>query len=243
TYSYDRVGNLLTLVNGLPPSTNKSSGPVSFQFHYDELDRMVQASGVADAKPNLVDQFSATFAYSDIHNLTRNVQVRQLIHGPGNAQLPNDTNHDFTYLYQGAGPHRATQIGDQHLVYDANGNTAFQCRTLTGTCAGSPDIGGLSVSNVQLRHYVWDEMNLLRASFDQGSNDPVRFLYDAAGERVAKFQNGNGSHEVTVGQYFTLQGEHDVTKHVFVGAARLASKLMPDSDETDFVKTAAIGQT
>src|SRR5262249_19647627 len=34
-YSYDRVGNLLNAVNGLPPSTNKSSGPVSFKFQYD----------------------------------------------------------------------------------------------------------------------------------------------------------------------------------------------------------------
>ncbi len=198
---------------------------------------------MADAKPNLIDQFSTSFTYSDIHNMTRNVQVRELLHGPpGNTQLPNDTNHDFTYLYQGAGPHQATQIGDLHLVYDANGNTAFQCRTFTGTCAGSTDISGGLVSHNQLRHYVWTEDDLLRASFDQGSNDPVRFLYDADGQRVAKFQNGNGSHEVSIRQFFTLQGEHNVTKHVFAASTRLASKLMPDNDESDFVKAAETGQ-
>src|SRR5262249_18747798 len=143
TYAYDRVGNLLTQSNGLPPSTNQSSGPVSVQYAYDALDRLLQAQAVADAAPGLIDQYSTTFQYSDIHNLLHNVQVRQLVHGPGNVELPGDTNHDFAYLYAGAGPHQATQIGDKHLVYDLNGNTAFQCLAATGTCAGSGDTTGL----------------------------------------------------------------------------------------------------
>jgi RHS repeat-associated protein len=242
TYAYDRVGNLRSEVNARPPSTNKRSGPVSYSFQYDALDRLVEATGVADARPNLVDRFSTSYRYSDIHNLTRNVQVRELLHGPpGNAQLPNDTNHDFTYLYQGAGPHQATQIGDQHLVYDLNGNTAFQCRSLNGTCAGSPDISGLPGSHQQLRHYLWGEDNQLRASFDQGTNDPVRFLYDAAGQRVAKFQNGVGTRDVSIGQFLTILGQHHLTKHVFAGGVRIASKLMPDNDEVDFMKAAATG--
>ncbi|HYS09616.1 MAG TPA: SpvB/TcaC N-terminal domain-containing protein [Myxococcales bacterium] len=242
TYAYDRVGNLRSEVNARPPSTNKSSGPVSYNFQYDALDRLVEATGVADARPNLVDRFSASYRYSDIHNLTRNVQVHQLLHGPpGNAQQPKDTNHDFTYLYQGAGPHQATQIGDQHLVYDLNGNTAFQCRTLSGTCAGSTDVTGGPVSHQQLRQYLWGENNELRASFDQGTNDPVRFLYDAAGQRVAKFQNGIGTRDISIGQFFTILGQHHMTKHVFAGGIRIASKLMPDNDEVDFLKAAEAG--
>lgn len=40
--------------------------------------------------------------------------------------------------------------------------------------------GGATVSHEQLRHYTWNEQNQLRAPFDQGTNDPVRFLYDSA---------------------------------------------------------------
>jgi RHS repeat-associated protein len=246
SYAYDRVGNLLSENNGRPPSTNKSSGPISYSFQYDALDRLIGAQGTADAKPNLGDKFFSTFNYSDIHNMTRNVQVRQLLHGPGgtgNIDLPNDSNHDFTYLYQGAGPHRATQIGDQHLVYDLNGNTAFQCQAAIGqTCAGSTDVnGGQSVSNQQLRTYTWGEDNQLRSSADQGTNNPVRFLYDAAGQRVAKFSNGDGSHEASIGQFFTVQGEHNITKHIFAGSLRLASKTMADADEVDFLQAAVTG--
>jgi len=230
TYAYDRVGNLLDVVNGRPKSTPHRSGPVSLHYQYDALDRLVLAQGAADARPGLLDRFAATFSYSDIHNLTRNLQVQELVHTKsGNAETPPKSNHDFAYLYQGAGPHQATTIGDLTLSYDANGNTATQCRAHGAVCAGTVDTGTVPASHDHLRRYDWAEDNLLRQVVDGGGNNATRFLYDAGGQRVVKF--GRGGPSLTIGQFFSVQGSHHASKHIFAGSIRLASKLIPVSQE------------
>ncbi len=229
-YNYDRVGNLLDAVNGRPKSTPHRSGPVTLHYQYDALDRLVLAHGEADARPGLLDRFTTTFSYSDIHNLTRNLQVRELVHTKsGNAETPPKSNHDFVYLYQGAGPHQATTIGDLTLSYDANGNTATQCRAHGGICAGTIDTGTVPASHDHLRRYDWAEDNLLRQVIDGGGNNATSFLYDAAGQRVVKF--GRGGPSLTLGQFFSVVGAHHASKHVFAGGIRVASKLIPASEE------------
>jgi RHS repeat-associated protein len=230
TYNYDRVGNILDVVNGLAKSTPHRSGPVSLHYQYDALDRLVLAQGAADARPGLLDRFTASFSYSDIHNLTRNLQVRELVntHG-GSAETPPKSNHDFTYLYQGTGPHQATAIGDLTLSYDPNGNTSVQCRAGRGVCAGTVDTGTVPASHDHLRRYDWAEDNLLRQVVDGGGNNATRFLYDSSGQRVVKF--GRGGPSLTIGQFFSVQGAHHASKHVFAGSIRLASKLIPVSQE------------
>jgi YD repeat-containing protein len=74
-YAYDRAGNVLRIANALPPATQRRSGPVSLRYQYDALDRLVAATGTAEARPGVIDQFSASFGYSDIHNMLRNTQV------------------------------------------------------------------------------------------------------------------------------------------------------------------------
>jgi RHS repeat-associated protein len=53
----------------------------------------------------------------------------------------------------------------------------------------------------------------------------VQFVYDAGGDRVAKL--GRGGEQLTIGQWFSLKGRKAATKHIFVGATRVASKLLP----------------
>jgi len=74
-YRYDRVGNVLEMVNALPAATGSRSGPTKFVFGYDDLYRLTSATGTAESRPGVVDSFAATYAYDPIHNMTRNTQV------------------------------------------------------------------------------------------------------------------------------------------------------------------------
>jgi RHS repeat-associated protein len=131
--------------------------------------------------------------------------------------VPAQTNHDLAYTYGGTGPHQATRIGDTSLVYDGNGNTVRECRDpADATCTERP---------AHLRRLYWTEENRLDAVIDGGGRNVTKFYYDASGERIAKL--GRGGESITVGQFWSVKGRRAAMKHVFVGAARVASKLLP----------------
>jgi len=230
TYAYDRVGNVRGISNGLAPATHHRSGPVSLRYDYDALDRLISAQGTAEARPGVIDRFTSTFAYSDIHNLVRKAQVRQIVEGSGQGHFPPHSNHDLDYHYNGTAAHQASRIGEMKITYDANGNTSVQCRAGVGICAGtaSVDVSGLPASHDHWSRYDWTEENRLR-QVTKGGGSTTRFLYDASGERVVKF--GRGTPSVAIGQFFTVQSGHHATKHVFAGTERVASKLIPVPEE------------
>jgi RHS repeat-associated protein len=221
---------VLGIDDGRAAATQHRSGPTSLRYQYDALDRLVGALGRAETRPGAIDRFTSTFAYSDIHNLLRNAQVRQIIQGGGQGHFPPHSNHDFDYQYNGTAAHQASRIGDMKMTYDANGNLSIQCRAGLGICAGtaSVDVTGLPASHDHWSRYEWTEENRLRQVI-KGGGDTTRFLYDASGERVVKF--GRGSPGVTIGQFFTIQNGHHATKHVFAGTERVASKLIPVAEQ------------
>lgn len=224
SYGYDPVGNVTAQVNALGPPTATRSGAVTFGFEYDDLHRLTGATGKALSRPGVVDRFEASFAYSDIHNMTRKRQVRELNSG-GVVERPAPSNHDFTYLYEGPGPHQATRIDGTVLTYDASGNTQSECKSPPGTtCASGGGGGGPEESGARLRRYVWTEQSWLRAVIDGGGKNETRFLYDASGQRVAKL--GRGGTSLTVGQFYSTRGASVATKHIYAGETRLASKVI-----------------
>ncbi len=217
TYGYDLVGNVLGVKNTLGEATPPNAGTVEVEYRYDDLHRLVWANGSAKSRPRTIDTFTSTFAYSDIHDITSNVQVHRIVHGGGPGEFPPHTNHDLAYEYRGAGPHRATRIGDTWLVYDKNGNTSTECRDpADSTCTQRPS---------HLRRYEWTEENRLDVVIDGGGKNATKFLYDADGQRIAKL--GRGGESITVGQFWSLKGRRAATKHVFAGTTRIASKLLP----------------
>ncbi len=219
-YGYDRVGNVKTMVNGIGAPVGDRSGTVAFEYGYDDLHRLTSASGEAKSRVHTIDRFTATYQHSDIHNMTSNVQVHEIVHGGDglSAERPPKTNHAFAYEYDSAAPHRARKIGDTFFVYDGNGNTLRECRD----AAGDPSCGPLTD---HLRTYAWSAENRLDHVIDGGGGNITRFLYDAAGDRVVKL--GRGGEQITVGQFWSLKGRRAATKHVFAGNTRLASKLLP----------------
>ncbi len=232
SYQYDRMGNLLGMTNALGLPVGRRSGSVSYSFSYDALYRLTSAQGVALARPGLIDRFESTFAYSDIHNLERKVQVHELLTSrspQGGPARPDHSNHDDAYVYGGSGPHQATRIGDMLLTYDLNGNTLVECRTVNGSgCADTGDSTPSPQTHNHYRRYVWTEDNTLRAVVDGGGANATRFFYDADGERVVKL--GRGGTSLSIDQFFSVKGKRHGTKHIFAGPTRLASKLLPVPD-------------
>ncbi|WP_242396383.1 hypothetical protein [Anaeromyxobacter oryzisoli] len=81
-YAYDLVGNVLTLRNALGEADPSHAGEVTTSYQYDDLHRLVWAHGEAKSRPGTLDTFTSVFKYSDIHAMTSNVQVHQVLHGP-----------------------------------------------------------------------------------------------------------------------------------------------------------------
>lgn len=227
-YQFDKGGLLKEMTNALGSATAEHSGTVSHEFQYDSLERLAWASGSALSRPGVKDTFTSTFAFTDVHDLKRKTQVRELVTG-GLAgpviERPDSSNHDETYVYEGRGPHQATLIGETRLEYDLNGNTLAECRSPQGTGCDVDGAGGGDASRTHLRRYVWTEDNRLAASIDGGGRNATLFLYDGGGERVVKL--GQGAPSITVGQFFSLKGRYHATKHVFAGGTRVASKVLP----------------
>jgi RHS repeat-associated protein len=222
SYTYDAVGNVKTLTNSLGRPTNGHSGTVSYTYEYDDLNRLTHATGSAESRPGVKDEYDSRFEYSDIHNLTHNLQVRTLVKNDGELHIdhPETSNHDWTYTYatgQNAAPHQALTIGPTQLGYDSNGNTLFECRAAPGSGVCGPD--------GHLRQYAWTDENWLRSVTDEGGGHFTRFLYDASGQRVVK--QGLGGDSLTIGTFYSVHGHSHATKHIFVNETRLASKLLP----------------
>jgi RHS repeat-associated protein len=235
SYGYDRVGNILTMTNGIGEPSGGRSGTVSYQYRYDDLYRLTWASGEAKARLHTIDRFTAQYAYSDIHNMTSNVQIHEIVHGGAgiSAERPPATNHEFAYTYSTPAPHQATRIGETLLVYDKNGNTVRECRDHgSATCDVTAD---------HLRTYGWTEENRLDRVVDGGGRSVTRFIYDAGGDRLVKL--GRGGESITVGQFWSLKGRRAATKHVFAGSTRLASKLLPPPGWTPTTATLQVPST
>ncbi len=99
SYTYDAVGNVLAITDGVNAAYNES-------FGYDDLHRLTSATGPYGA---------LTYAYDQIGNMTCNSQL-----GPCTASSAN-----YGYPPSGASsvrPHAANQAGANTYTYDANGN-------------------------------------------------------------------------------------------------------------------------
>ncbi|MFZ5862304.1 MAG: RHS repeat domain-containing protein [Nitrospirota bacterium] len=126
-YTYDAVGNVQTIRDGLSAGYNES-------FDYDDLHRLTGAFGAYG---------SLTYAYNQIGNMTCNSQL-----GPCSATSAN-------YAYPPSGvtsvrPHAVNQAGPYTYTYDANGNmTSGAGRSLTYDVNNRPTsmtVGGSTVA-------------------------------------------------------------------------------------------------
>lgn len=210
TYGYDPVGNVTSLTNALPSAISTPfGGAVSYQYGYDDLNRLATATGQAASRPGVDDTFTAGWKYSDVHNITQATLVRQVTSMNGTQRPPGET-RDEAYAYEALHPHRARTIGTLQLEYDEDGNTIRECEG--SNCP--PGRGSV---------YAWDEEG--RMSEANAKGRLVRFRYDADGQRMVKLAAGGPT--FTFGQWWTMSGNSHATKHVFAGGNRVATKMLP----------------
>ena len=216
-YRYDAVDNILGITNAANPTSltklNKAKlgGRSSHTYEYDELNRLVHASGKAKhASYDMVMSFG---------RMSEPLTKMQKVDSTTTAK-----SYNFAYKYEDSNhPTAPTQIGHDHYTYDANGNPTLVTNDSTNTT----------------REMYWDEDNRLMVLSDNGKTS--RYTYNAAGERIMKsygtmegvYINGAPQgitfHET---DNFTLYpasilsvNKNRFTKHYFIGDKRIASRI------------------
>ena len=216
-YRYDAVDNILGITNAANPTSltklNKAKlgGRSSHTYEYDELNRLIHASGKAKrASYDMVMSFG---------RMSEPLTKVQKVDSTTTAK-----SYNFAYKYEDNNhPTAPTQIGHDHYTYDANGNPTLVTNDSTNTT----------------REMYWDEDNRLMVLSDNGKTS--RYTYNAAGERIMKsygtmegvYINGAPQgitfHET---DNFTLYpasilsvNKNRFTKHYFIGDKRVASRI------------------
>ena len=216
-YQYDAVDNILGITNAANPTSltklNKAKlgGRSSHTYEYDELNRLIHASGKAkSASYDMVMSFG---------RMSEPLTKVQKVDSTTTAK-----SYNFAYKYEESNhPTAPTQIGHDHYTYDANGNPTLVTNDSTNTT----------------REMYWDEDNRLMVISDNGKTS--RYTYNAAGERIMKsygtmegvYINGAPQgitfHET---DNFTLYpagilsvNKNRFTKHYFIGDKRVASRI------------------
>ena len=216
-YRYDAVDNILGITNAANPTSltklNKAKlgGKSMHTYEYDELNRLVHASGKAKrASYDMVMSFG---------RMSEPLTKVQKVDSTTTAK-----SYNFAYKYEDSNhPTAPTQIGHDHYTYDANGNPTLVTNDSTNTT----------------REMYWDEDNRLMVLSDNGKTS--RYTYNAAGERIMKsygtmegvYINGAPQgitfHET---DNFTLYpasiisiNKNRFTKHYFIGDKRVASRI------------------
>ena len=216
-YRYDAVDNILGITNAANPTSltklNKAKlgGRSSHTYEYDELNRLIHASGKAkSASYDMVMSFG---------RMSEPLTKVQKVDSTTTAK-----SYNFAYKYEDSNhPTAPTQIGHDHYTYDANGNPTLVTNDSANTT----------------REMYWDEDNRLMVLSDNGKTS--RYTYNAAGERIMKsygtmegvYINGAPQgitfHET---DNFTLYpasilsvNKNRFTKHYFLGDKRVASRI------------------
>ena len=216
-YQYDAVDNILGITNAANPTSltklnrAKLGGKSSHTYEYDELNRLIHASGKAKrASYDMVMSFG---------RMSEPLTKVQKVDSTTTAK-----SYNFAYKYEDSNhPTAPTQIGHDHYTYDANGNPTLVTNDSTNTT----------------REMYWDEDNRLMVLSDNGKTS--RYTYNAAGERIVKSHGDlegvyiNGApqgisfHETEDNTIYPAPiitvTKNRFTKHYFIGSKRIASKI------------------
>jgi RHS repeat-associated protein len=218
-YGYDKVGNVTSLVNNLPDlSAREKGGRVSQTFEYDDLHRLKHASGTWTEPGGARNSYELELAYDAIHNLTKKTQTHRIGRGQGNTVEQRETTYDLDYAYGEQQPHAPVRVGGTSYRYDASGRmVGYEQKT------------GPSKRRV----LAWDSEDRVKFIQDGGTGGgrTTHFVYDDQGQRV--FKRGAQGETAYVNPHYTVRNGTIATKHVFLGASRVVSKLVPGTSAAD----------
>ena len=222
-YTYDKTENVTSIINNAPvPPANLMGGASTYQYTYDDLYRLTNASGSFRGSSH-EHRFSLAMTYNNIYGILSKNQVHERkSKGGNNWVVQNPTTYSYIYNYSAAKPHAPDHVGDKAYKYDASGNqTAWK-----------------HDKSAQNRNIVRDEENRVASISDNG--EMFNYTYDASGDRVTKSvgqgqtvrvngkkvaqSGGIGNYTVYVNPYLVVRSG-GYTKHFYIEGERIVSKL------------------
>jgi RHS repeat-associated protein len=227
SYGYDKMSNILQLKNNAPvPSSNLMGGPSEYNYTYDDLYQLTEAKGFHKGS-NQQHRYGLKMKYNSVRSILEKDQTQDFSNDGTSWVSKKGNTYTNVYDYKEAQPHAPVHIGDKAYNYDLNGNQTGWDEDKSG----------------QNRQLLWDEENRLKAINDNGA--AFYYMYDAAGERVAKIHGGqisvsiNGSPKQGKGTMgnasvyvnpFLVVRNGGATKHFYIESQRIASKLSKSKD-------------
>lgn len=246
-YSYDKVDNVLSVINTAPAPVTGMGGQMSHTYNYDGLYRLQSATGTYTGADNKLASYTLAMSYDNLHNITGKKQhvQQQGIQFDGILKA----GYELAYNYSSDKPHQVANIQDENYrtegdaakdkitkdhayEYDANGNLVY-----VNTAREKQD--GQAEEKTNERKLRWDEENRLQAINDNGFISG--YWYDASGERVVKTSGDDegiyvndvfsGARTETnnftayINPYLVVSKGGQYTKHIYIGSQRIVSKL------------------
>ena len=246
-YSYDKVDNVLSVINTAPAPVTGMGGQMSHTYNYDGLYRLQSATGTYQGTGTKTASYTLEMAYDNLHNITSKKQhmQQQGIQFDGILKA----GYDLSYAYSSEKPHQITNLKDENYrtegdaakdkitkdhayEYDPNGNLVY-----VNTAREKQD--GQATQKANERKLLWDEENRLQAINDNGFISG--YWYDASGERVVKtsgddegiyvndvFSGGRtqtANFTAYINPYLVVSKGGQYTKHIYIGSQRIVSKL------------------
>lgn len=232
-YKYDKVGNILSIINDADATTNNMmGGKYEHIYKYDKLNRLTNAGGLFkghEIQQTLNNDFSGNYDVSLKYNATHGIIEKFQSHQKNEAVFEPNT-YENHYKYE-SGTHKVASITNNidgatdTYKYDKNGNLQFKSNDKKG----------------DIRTMYWDESNRLRVVND--NNTALQhYIYDASGERILKassdlvqtYENGTliTPSTITINAYTTypnaylvIDGYGIYSKHYFAGTQRIVSRI------------------
>lgn len=205
SYTYDPVSNITGIFNNTSALQGKLGGRASQKYTYDNLYRLISATGQYDGFKDTAS-YGLAMAYDNLYNITNKQLFKKDTSG----------NYKQSYLYTGTAPHQPNQIGNNKCNFDLNGNL-----TLFGNAEyfwdeenrlmGALDHGILS-------EYTYDaagERVIKSSGGIQGT-----WLNGSPAGTI----NHHDNYTVYVSPYLVCR-KNSFTKHIYMGSERIVSKI------------------
>ena len=228
-YAYDLVGNVTNVRNDAPFISGSSAvtiGTTSHSYTYDRLYQLRTAAGLMQDDSNERQRYSFEQRYDEVGNITLKDQhaFRQVPNGGSSWRDDyeiREQSYKSTYEYDGAQPHAPSQIEERLPAESLDFARAFQY-----------DPSGNQIESVyrgsDRRLITWNEDDQIKTVVKNGQ-ELNRSLYDARGQKAVHLHRVSGMEETAyLGPHLTFRDGKYLTKHVFVGGERVASKMDPD---------------
>ena len=221
-YTYDLVGNIAQAANAIdvptpvPPNTVIAPGPDVQNFVYDDLYQLTSATGSYQGCACGCGNsrlYTLTTQYDGLGDILQKTQNDTIVQPSGTSTTQVATTYNNTYQYKTTGkPHAPSNIGNETLSYDADGNMLA-----TNGMFGPA------------RAFTWTEDDRLRTETDSGFTNT--YLYDVDGNRTHKRRTSIETWYVN--PFYVVKGYTTETKHIMIGDVRVASEMATISTFTN----------